>query len=1013
MRKLLFLLTCLTFGLTANIRAQAFDCPYVVFRNNGNNANQIPSAYYYTNPSVVIPPAKTGNTNNIQGEITLKFSTNPTVVPFITGVFVGTTTYTCVVGPPSTVSTSGNDWLIKYCVYFTNLPPNNSSFSLQFSNPNSTTVTNVTGPGSFLKICSYGSGNSGSLIAAPVISAQPANVSGCQNQTVTFSVSAAAQNGGTLSYQWRKNGIALTNGGSISGATSTTLSIANTALLDAGNYDVLIAETTTSSATTGAFTISSAGTLVIYETFNAGSIATTGETICYNGNPSTINNAAVATGGNLNYSYQWQESSNNGVSFTDISGATSSSYTPPNGLTQTKIFRRTAMDGRCQTTFTPSTGTWKVTVPTAPISATSAKTSYNGSDLSCSNATDGQITVTASGSYGNYQYSNDNGSNWQISNVFSSLAAGSYTILVKDNNNCQTSTSKTLTAPSQVAITATATQILCYGGTGSVALTSNGGTGTLTYGTTATTSLTADTYNYTVTDANGCSANTDAVINAAPSQVTITATATQILCYGGTGSVALTSNGGTGTLTYGTTATTSLTADTYNYTVTDANGCSANTSAVINAAPALLVVTPTATNVTCFGLGNGSISLNVTGGVTAYTYLWSNAATTAGISNLTPGTYSVTVKDANNCTATGSTSISQPALLTLTLTKVNPTGYACLDGSITGNANGGNIPYSFKLGSGIPQGSSSFSGLAAGSYSLLVSDAKGCTASASGAIAPIPCQGFVSYSQGGWGGGNTTTGNYLNSFTSVFPSSIIIGSGTRKLVFTSKSGVQGFLPSGSTARALNVGTLTNPTRTGYANVFAGQVLALTLSAAYDDALPSFAPASGKLRNLVIGSGAFAGITVSQLLAFSNTALGGGTTPYTISQLNTAVAAVNLTYDGSNSGYLFCPCALSKKGDEEQNTLVLDNVSKDLSMNCYPNPFTDDLQVQFTTVGAGKTTVELLDLSGKQVAVLFDAETMESSTYSATFKGSEYVSGVYFCRMQSGDQVVIRKVILTR
>jgi hypothetical protein len=213
-------------------------------------------------------------------------------------------------------------------------------------------------------------------------------------------------------------------------------------------------------------------------------------------------------------------------------------------------------------------------------------------------------------------------------------------------------------APSQVTITATATQILCYGGTGSVTLTSNGGTGTLTYGTTATTSLTADTYNYTVTDANGCSANTDAVINAAPSQVTITATATQILCYGGTGSVALTSNGGTGTLTYGTTATTSLTADTYNYTVTDANGCSANTSAVINAAPSQVTVTATtSTNASCINATDGAIGLTVTGGTLAYTYLWSNNAVTKDITGLAIGNYSVTVTDHNGCTANANASV--------------------------------------------------------------------------------------------------------------------------------------------------------------------------------------------------------------------------------------------------------------------------------------------------------------------------------------------------------------------
>ncbi|SEA49401.1 hypothetical protein SAMN05443667_1051, partial [Flavobacterium gillisiae] len=218
-----------------------------------------------------------------------------------------------------------------------------------------------------------------------------------------------------------------------------------------------------------------------------------------------------------------------------------------------------------------ATGTATINVAPTQITFTATPT-----QIKCNGGT-GTVTLASSGGTGTLTYSGD---------ATASLTAGNYNYTVTDANGCTATATATINAaPTQITFTATPTQIKCNGGTGSVTLASSGGTGTLTYSGSATANLTAGTYNYTVTDANGCTATATATINAAPTQITFTATPTQIKCNGGTGSVTLASSGGTGTLTYSGDATANLTAGTYNYTVTDANGCTATATATINAAP--------------------------------------------------------------------------------------------------------------------------------------------------------------------------------------------------------------------------------------------------------------------------------------------------------------------------------------------------------------------------------------------------------------------------------------------
>jgi hypothetical protein len=151
---------------------------------------------------------------------------------------------------------------------------------------------------------------------------------------------------------------------------------------------------------------------------------------------------------------------------------------------------------------------------------------------------------------------------------------------------------------------------------------------------------------------------------------------------------------------------------------------------------AALSLSGIATNVSCFGGSNGTINLTVTGGTAPYTFDWAHIPGTNNIenlSNLTAGTYSVIVTDANGCTTQQSFNITQPPLLTLSVSVTQPTcPTAPFNGAINLTVTGGTAPYSYSWSdmSGSPQPENR-SGIGPGNYSVTVTDANGCTATIS------------------------------------------------------------------------------------------------------------------------------------------------------------------------------------------------------------------------------------------------------------------------------------------
>jgi gliding motility-associated-like protein len=170
---------------------------------------------------------------------------------------------------------------------------------------------------------------------------------------------------------------------------------------------------------------------------------------------------------------------------------------------------------------------------------------------------------------------------------------------------------------------------------------------------------------------------------------------------------------------------------TYSVTVTDPQNCSITGSVDVQYID--LQLTGSQTNVTCMGLTDGSATVNASGGNTPYTYSWSTTPvqTTATASNLTSGTYTVTVTENNGCTATTSFTITEAGLLNLITdsTAVSCFGYS--DGSASVTVSGGVSPYTYEWNGNQTLNTSGLTGATAGTQTVIVTDSNGCAASVS------------------------------------------------------------------------------------------------------------------------------------------------------------------------------------------------------------------------------------------------------------------------------------------
>ena len=342
-------------------------------------------------------------------------------------------------------------------------------------------------------------------------------------------------------------------------------------------------------------------------------------------------------------------------------------------------------------------------------------------------------------------------SNSQTGAVATGLTAGNYTVTLTDGDGCTATDQGTVIYQNVLPNFSppTLTNLTCNGANnGQIIVNVNNVSPPINFNWSSglpnndtVSNLAANTYTVTVSDANSCTASASYTITQ-PTPVIIGAPAiTGATCAGG-GSITVSANGGTGvkTLTWSNGQTgspqTNLAGGTYTLTATDVNGCSATASYNVPNAPNSVVFNaPTIVDVTCNGGSNGSITASASGGVGTINYTWSTTQTGPTINSLVAGTYSVTISDANNCTASTSYIINEPTTIIFgTPTIVDATCSA--GGSLAVSATGGTGTITYLWSDS--QFGASATNLNPGSYTVTATDQNSCTASASYTVGAAP-----------------------------------------------------------------------------------------------------------------------------------------------------------------------------------------------------------------------------------------------------------------------------------
>ncbi|GJM31511.1 MAG: hypothetical protein DHS20C18_05120 [Saprospiraceae bacterium] len=365
-------------------------------------------------------------------------------------------------------------------------------------------------------------------------------------------------------------------------------------------------------------------------------------------------------------------------------------------------------------------------------------------DVDCPNDPSGSIDMTVMTNYGPYTYLWSNGA---VTEDLLGILPGIYDVTIVDQATCEETATFTVNSPPPFAFDTLITMPTCNGGTdGAVTLIVSGGSppyeynwNNMGFGTNnSLNNLSNGDYTVIVRDANGCDSTLVIPVFELELQLDPSAQAiTPPSCFGSSdGSIVVTINNGLPPYEYNfndgsgyvsNNTLTGLPAGTYIVDVLDANLCMGSFELVLEDFPPLTLDFDIM-DVSCNGLSDGNVAAVVGGGTGVYTYLWSNNATTATIDQLAAGNYSVTVWDSNDCEILGTAPVIEPPPLFVDIDNIiDVICFGESTGEITVVGSGGLPPYEYSLDGNTFQISPTFSGLAAGDYTITILDANGCT----------------------------------------------------------------------------------------------------------------------------------------------------------------------------------------------------------------------------------------------------------------------------------------------
>jgi len=655
-------------------------------------------------------------------------------------------------------------------------------------------------------------------------------------------------------------------------------------------------------------------------------------------------------------------------------------------------------------------------------------------DPLCFDAPTGSITVAAVGGTGELMYSID-GVSYQSSGVFENLMAGTYTVSVMDANQCIATEEVIINNPPQIIVEITTTDVSCFGmndgsifvniinpGAGLASLCLQVGCevpcddcGTMKSTTATYAGLAPGIYQITYVDQNGCTYQECVEIGEPEPLVAGIENQVNVLCNGGaTGEATVMVSGGTAEYTYlwsngQTTATvTGLAAGEYTVVVTDAHGCTAEATVTISEpANALTAYIEVINNVACFGETNGSAIVYPVGGVMPYTYLWNNGETTQQIEGLGAGEISVVVTDANGCMFEAQGFIAEPAALAASIElqnvvcEVNPAqAYASewlfylpgnnnLGGAIVAGrdnpANALGAPDNANANGG-------FVSLGFGGKLVLKFAAP---------VVNVPGSDDIYVSETTFGTQNCNT---YPEQVRVYAAQIIdetdplnaanqwveLGQGCLDANFqlpVEMPWAQYFLLVDES----NAASFSNSTTSDGYDVDGIVALNGTLNVSADIIIgvtggtPSYNYGSGMNSNLY--------------------GVGFGSYTLNVSDANGCIATASVD---------FFDCAVGETNNQPlANEENMNLPSNEVVLSAYPNPFSTEATISFQVPESAFVTLEVYNLVGEKVAVLYEGNVEGMQSQKVKFNGQTLSNGVYFYRLNVNDQTFFNKIVLTK
>jgi hypothetical protein len=413
-------------------------------------------------------------------------------------------------------------------------------------------------------------------------------------------------------------------------------------------------------------------------------------------------------------------------------------------------------------------------------------------------------------------------------------------------------------------------------------------------------------------------------------------------------------------------------------------------------AQSTLAATPTVTAPTC-GANDGTINANVSGGVSPYTYAWSTGATTAALSGIGPGTYSVFITDGDGCSVTEDffiQSANAPVAAEVTVADISCAGQT--DGSATFTMTGGSSPYAFAWDNG--ETDSVATALVAGTTGVTITDANGCVTFAEATITEPVALTIV----------NTVDGQVTCDGDTDGEVSVTATGGTGTYTYDWDNGTSGQTISGLPANDYVV-TVTDQngcTTTGFATVEAAVSFDPIIAA---NALTTF-PNSGSILIEVAnspGNGAPYTYTIT-LLGVDGMA---ATTPYdTVAVINqpdgfTLDELCGGTYEVVVEDAAGCIQTDTVEvgviaGREDLKCDVATAISQTGLLrlfNVYPNPSTGMLQVEVELPQSDDVRLEVVNTQGQVIA---SRAATHVPNFAATFDLSDQAGGIYLLRVST-------------